>query len=67
MNKYAKAASRAIVMFLLIPGLVMLIGWAQLGFSAIEAVTGIRGWVWLLMGVVAGIAGFAAELSGGGR
>jgi len=67
MNKYTKAAIRAMVMFLLVPGLVMLIGWVQLGFSAIEAVTGIRGWAWLLMGVVAGIAGFAAELSGGGQ
>lgn len=65
MNKYAKAASRAIGTFLMIPGLVMLIGWAQLGFSAVEAITGIRGWVWLLMGVVAGLAGFAAELGGG--
>lgn len=67
MNKYTKAAIRAAAAFLLIPGLAALVGWVQLGYSAIEAVTGIRGWAWLLMGVVAGIAGFAAELSGGGR
>ena len=65
MNKYTKAAIRGMVAFLLIPVLVALIGWAQLGFSAIEAITGIRGWLWILMGVVAGIAGFTAELSGG--
>lgn len=67
MNRYTKAAIRAAVAFLLIPGLVALVGWVQLGYSAIEAITGIRGWVWLLMGVIAGIAGFAAELGGGDK
>lgn len=64
MNRYTKAAIRAAVAFLAIPAMVVMIGWAQLGFSAIEAVTGIQGWVWLLLGVVAGLAGFAAELGG---
>lgn len=67
MNRYTKAAIRAAVAFLLIPGLVALGGWIQLGYAAIEAMTGIRWWAWLLMGVVAGVAGFAAELSGGRR
>ena len=66
MNKYTKAARSGLVCFLTVLVLVALAGWAQLGFSAIEAITGIRGWVWLLMGVVAGTAGFAAEISGGG-
>lgn len=65
MNKYTKAVRNGLVCFLTVLVLVALVGWAQLGFSAIEAITGIRGWLWILMGAVAGIAGFAAELSGG--
>lgn len=67
MNKYAKAVQRGIVCFLTVLVLVALAGWVSLGVTTIAIMTGIPGWVWALLAIVAGLAGIAAEQRGDDR
>lgn len=61
MKKYTKAVQNGIVCFLTVLVLVALAGWVLLGVTAIATMTGIPGWVWALLAIVAGLAGIAAE------
>ena len=67
MNKYTKAVQRGIACFLTVMVLVALAGWVLLGVTAIATMTGIPGWVWALLAIVAGLAGIAAEQRGDDR
>lgn len=64
MNKYTKAVRNGLVCFLTVLILVALAGWILLGVTAIATLTGIPGWVWALLAIVAGLAGIAAEQRG---
>ena len=64
MNKYTKAVRNGLVCFLTVRILVALAGWILLGVTAIATLTGIPGWVWALLAIVAGLAGIAAEQRG---
>ncbi len=61
MNKYTKAGRTGLVCFLTVLVLVALAGWVSLGVTPIAIMTGIPGWVWALLSIVAGLAGAAAE------
>ncbi|HIX12761.1 MAG TPA: hypothetical protein H9985_03955 [Candidatus Anaerofilum faecale] len=67
MNKYTKAVRNGLVCFLTVLILVALAGWILLGVTAIATLTGIPGWVWALLAIVAGLAGIAAEQRGDDR
>lgn len=66
-NRYTKAVQNGLVCFLTVLVLVALAGWVLLGVTAIATMTGIPGWVWALLSIVSGLAGIAAEISGGNR
>ena len=67
MNKYTKAVRNGLVCFLTVLILVALAGWILLGVTAIATLTGIPGWVWALLAIVAGLAGIAADQRGDDR
>lgn len=67
MNKYTKAVRSGLVCFLTVLVLVALAGWVSLGVTTIAIMTGIPGWVWALLAIVAGLAGIAAEQRGDDR
>ena len=67
MNKYTKAVRNGLVCFLTVLILVALAGWILLGVTAIATLTGIPGWVWALLAIVAGLAWIAAEQRGDDR
>ena len=67
MNKYTKAVRSGLVCFLTVLVLVALADWVSLGVTTIAIMTGIPGWVWALLAIVAGLAGIAAEQRGDDR
>lgn len=62
MNKYIKAAWRAVAAAVLVPGAAALTAWVQLGQNAVDAVAGKPVWVWLLFGGIPALAAAAAQL-----